>query len=94
MEWRGEPRLFQRQHVGKAIEDIGLHPAGLAFCKNFSRDHEVVGSRVLQGDARIFLLEGVLERPDDLVDDQRRVPDDRSFLLRRIDQGGILRLRA
>ena len=86
MNGANRPACLQREHAGDAVEDVGLHAAGLALGQNFRRRHQIVGAGILQRDAGIFLLERVFERAHDLIDDQRRVPDDLTFLLGRLDQ--------
>ena len=83
----------QRHHIVEAVENIGLNTAGLCFVENLVGGRRLVVARILQGYAGVFLLEGRLERQHHLVDDQRRVPDDLAFFLRRRDQIGVLRPR-
>ena len=73
---RGDPGALERDHVGDAVEHVRLHAAGAGFREDFRRGRAFVGARELQLDAGIFLLEGLLQRPDRLIDDQGRVPDD------------------
>ncbi len=84
-----EARALERDHVGDAIENVGLHAGGLRLGQNLGGGRRLVGARILQLDARIGLLERVLQRPDRLVHDQGRVPDHLAFLFGGFDQGGV-----
>jgi len=86
---RQQPRALERDHVGDAVEDVGLHAAGYAFLEDLGGGRRLVGARVLQLDAGILLLECRLQRTDRLVHDQRRVPDDLAFLPCGLDQGSV-----
>jgi hypothetical protein len=84
-----EARALERDHVGNAVEDVGLHAPGLCLGQNLGGGWRLVGASILQLDARIGFLEGLLQRTDRLVHDQGRVPDHLAFLFGCLDQGGI-----
>ena len=84
-----EARALERDHVGDAIKDIGLHPPGLRLGQDLGRGRRLVGAGILQLDARIGLLERFLQRSDRLVHDQGRVPDHLAFFFRGFDQGSV-----
>jgi hypothetical protein len=66
-----------------------LHATCARLGQDLQRRRAVVGARILQFHARIFLLEGLLQWPDRLVHDQRRVPGYLAFFLGRLDQRAI-----
>jgi hypothetical protein len=94
-------RLVLRQQLGLhhridgvgAIENIRLWPPRPRLVDDLQRNVRVGLARIVYLDARIFLLERIDHWPDDLVHDQRAVPDNMAFLLRRGDQR-IIRPRA
>ena len=77
------PFVFDRFY--KADPSRTRNAPGSGLGENLRGGRTFVGARELQFDAGIFFLEGILERPDRLVDDQGRVPDDLPFLLSRFD---------
>jgi hypothetical protein len=86
---RQQARALKWNHVGDAVEHVGLDAAGHALFEDLGRGRRLVGATELQLDAGIFLFERRFERTDSLVHDQGRVPDDLAFLPGALDHRGI-----
>ena len=90
---RQDTGALERDAVGETVEHVGLHLAGLGLGENLRGLRNLVGARIFQLDPGILFLEGVLQWPHRLIDDQHRVPDDLTLFLRRLDQRRVGRAR-
>ena len=79
LEVLNQPGGHQPEHQGGVVEHVGLQVSGPALVHDFERRLGTAHARALDLDARVFLLEPIGDRTDDLVGDQAGVPDDRAF---------------
>jgi len=80
------PARLSGDHIGDAVEHVRLYASGVRFGEDLCGGGAFVGAGELQLDPRIFFFERLLQRPDRLIDDQVRIPDDLPLLFGRLDQ--------
>ena len=78
---RTAPASNERPQAAGQPEHISVHIAGLVFAEHFEDGILTVGSRIIDFDA-ILRLERSDERPNDLIDNEVGIVNDRTFLLR------------
>ena len=80
------PGALNHRRRRTAVDHVHGIALGLVFGEKSLRDAIGVAAEKFDLDEGILLLEGVLERPHDLLNNQRRVERKLAFLLRAFDE--------